>query len=121
MLPADHRLVDSASFRRASKLGRKGSSRLLTTHLLVDDAQAHAPRVGFVVSRAVGTAVRRNRVKRRLRHAVRARLDALPRGSVLVVRAHAVAGAASYAELVVDLDRCLRRSLQPRPTAQASR
>lgn len=31
-----------------------------------------APRVGLVVSRDVGEAVRRNRIKRRLRHAVRA-------------------------------------------------
>ncbi len=34
--------------------------------------RAGVPRVGLVVSRGVGTAVRRNRLKRRLRHAVRA-------------------------------------------------
>ena len=58
------------------------------------------PRVGFVVSKAVGNAVTRNRVKRRLRHLARERLDvAARRAAVLVVRALPAAAAASYAEL----------------------
>jgi ribonuclease P protein component len=44
-------------------------------------------RVGFVVSRSVGNAVTRNRVKRRLRHLVADRLAATPAGVDLVVRA----------------------------------
>jgi len=65
-------------------------------------------RVGFVVSRAVGNAVVRNRVQRRLRHAVRDELAGLA-GSVLVVRALPAAAQASYAELDADLQRCLTR------------
>ncbi len=68
-----------------------------------------APRVGFVVSKAVGTAVVRNQVKRRLRHAMRDRMATLPAGSLLVVRAQTPAATASYPELVADLDRCLQR------------
>ena len=48
-------------------------------------------RVGFVVSRAVGSAVTRNRVKRRLRHLMRERVAGLDRGSLLVVRANPAA------------------------------
>ena len=66
-------------------------------------------RVGFVVSKAVGGAVVRNRVKRRLRHAMRERVAALPEHAVLVVRAQPPAAAASYPELLDDLDRCLDR------------
>lgn len=44
-------------------------------------------RVGFVVSKAVGDAVTRNRVKRILRHAVAARLTAIGDGQDIVVRA----------------------------------
>ncbi len=44
-------------------------------------------RAGFVVSKAVGNAVVRNRVRRRLRHLVRERLADLPAGATLVVRA----------------------------------
>lgn len=66
-----------------------------------------APRIGFVVSRAVGPAVTRNLVKRRLRHLARERLAALPAGSMLVVRALPAAASASYETLGRELDRCL--------------
>ncbi|MGY2876945.1 ribonuclease P protein component [Marmoricola sp. URHA0025 HA25] len=66
-------------------------------------------RVGFVVSRAVGGAVVRNRVKRRLRHLMRERVAAVPSGSLLVVRAQPAAAEASHRDLGDALDRCLRR------------
>jgi ribonuclease P protein component len=68
-------------------------------------------RAGFVVSKAVGPAVVRNRVKRRLRHLVRDRLDRLPAGSLVVVRALPPAADADYADLARDLDTALRRLL----------
>jgi ribonuclease P protein component len=68
-------------------------------------------RVGFVVSRAVGGAVVRNRVRRRLRHLMRERLAGLPAASTLVVRANPPAAGASYDELRADLGRCLDRVL----------
>jgi ribonuclease P protein component len=66
-------------------------------------------RVGFVVSRSVGPAVTRNRVKRRLRHLMRARVEALPSSSLVVVRALPPAADASYRDLEAELDRCLQR------------
>jgi ribonuclease P protein component len=82
------------------------------THLAPSEALPGDPaRVGFVVSKAVGNAVVRNRVKRRLRHAAGARISLLPDGTLLVVRAKPQAASASYEELVSDLDRCLDRSL----------
>ena len=68
-----------------------------------------APQVGFVVSRAVGDAVTRNRVKRRLRHLVRERLGSLPPAGLLVVRALPASAAASYPRLGRDLDTALGR------------
>ena len=68
-------------------------------------------RVGFVVSRAVGNAVIRHRVQRRLRHLCREHLSVLPDGCCLVVRALPPAADASYAELGADLERCLRRAV----------
>ena len=65
-----------------------------------------------MVSRAVGNAVVRNRVRRRLRHLVRDRLGCrCPAVPSLVVRALPDAAGASYDELRGDLARCLERVL----------
>ena len=66
-------------------------------------------RVGFVVSKAVGNAVVRNRVQRRLRHLAREHLASLPGSAVIVIRALPASAQASYAELAQDLSRCLGR------------
>jgi len=85
-------------------------------HLLTDavtpvgaGSECDGPRIGFVVSKAVGNAVTRNHVKRRLRHQVRDRLQVVPAGSVLVIRALPPAAGASYAELGDDVDAALGR------------
>ncbi len=108
MLPAAHRLRDTATFRDVVRVGARAGSRTLVLHL-VPDAGAPGPRAGLVVSRAVGSSVVRHRVQRRLRHLVRERLAVFPASAALVVRALPPAGAASSVELGADLDRCLRR------------
>ena len=60
--------------------------------------------VGFVVSKSVGNAVTRNRVRRRLRALVGQRLSAVPVDAGLVVRALAPAAAMSSQQLAHDLD-----------------
>ena len=91
--------------------GRRAGSRTLVVHLATGEGDA--VRIGFVVSKAVGQAVIRNRVKRRLRHLAREQLSStearLPGSAVLVVRALPAAAAASYPELRADLARCLER------------
>ncbi len=119
MLPVVHRMRRSADFGTAVRAGARAGRSTLVVHLVVPEpstdpaASDQAPAtVGFVVSRAVGGAVVRNRVRRRLRHLAAARVDALPRGSRLVVRALPPAAAASGARLGSDLDGSLRRVLQ---------
>lgn len=124
MLDAGHRLRDPDLFRAAGRRGHRAGSRTVVTHLLLPaerqvvamsgTSTTTGPLVGFVVSKAVGTAVVRNRVKRRLRHAVRERIATVPAGSVLVVRAQPAAAASSYPELAADLDRCLQRVTEAR-------
>jgi ribonuclease P protein component len=70
------------------------------------------PKVGLVVSRAVGSAVVRNRVKRRLRELMRRRIAWLPGGCLLVLRTHPAAARASQADLAADLDLVLGRLLR---------
>jgi ribonuclease P protein component len=115
VLPAVHRLTDAHGFRQATRRGRRAASRTLVVHLWADvaavdgavDGGPDPTRVGLVVSKAVGNAVVRNRVKRRLRHLAREQLSLLPAAAVLVIRALPRAGSASSAELRSDLDRCL--------------
>jgi ribonuclease P protein component len=95
-------------FTQAVRQGRRAGSRTLVLHL-APGPEGEPPRVGFVVSRAVGHAVRRNRVKRQLRHLARERLRSLPGSAVLVVRALPAAGEASSARLAADFDKALRR------------
>ncbi|MDN5896494.1 MAG: ribonuclease P protein component [Nocardioides sp.] len=116
MLPREHRLTSGADFRVATRRGRRAGSRTLVVHLW--SPQLAVPtigepgepaRAGFVVSKMVGNAVVRNRVKRRLRHLVRESLSRIPDSGVLVVRALPASAEASYAELDRDLSHCLRR------------
>ena len=111
VLAAAHRLRDSDAFRRTARSGRRSGSRTLVVHVDVQPPGQPA-RVGFVVSKAVGNAVVRNRVKRRLRHLTREHLPALaglPGSAVLVVRALPASASATSAELDADLRRCLTR------------
>ena len=81
------------------------------------DPTRSGPRVGFVVNKAVGDAVTRNRVRRRLRHLMVDRLDILPAYARVVIRV-LPAAAVSGGSLEGDLDAALRRALAPRRTSR---
>lgn len=72
-------------------------------------------RAGFVVSGSVGGSVVRHRVIRRLRASIRPRLDELPAGSQVVVRALPGSADASFDQLCVDLTSALGRALAKAP------
>ena len=115
MLPAGHRLRTSADFAAAVKAsgGARSGSRLIVVHAHQTDTRAGLPpRVGFVVSKAVGGAVVRNRTKRRLRALAAQRIDRLPAGTDLVIRANSVAGQANSSDLATELDTLLPRVLK---------
>lgn len=82
----------------------------MVVHLAVTDGE-EPPRIGFVVSRAVGGAVTRNKVRRRLRHLAREWVPRLAPGSLLVVRALPAAATASSATLRADLEHGVRTVL----------
>ncbi|MBD0293019.1 MAG: ribonuclease P protein component [Jiangellaceae bacterium] len=130
MLPPQNRLRRSLDHRSTVRRGIRVSRGLLVIHFLAPHtAAANEPvRAGFVVGRAVGTAVVRNAVRRRLRHLLRDRLNRLPGGSRVVVRAGPAAATATSTALARELDDALdaavaawRRTRQPgsRPTVGA--
>lgn len=129
MLAGGQRLRRSSDFAAAIRGGRRAGRGTVVVHLTepaTEDpaASGAAPpvvRAGFVVSRAVGGAVVRNKVRRRLRHLVRERLAGLRAGTTLVVRALPGAATASYRQLGLDLDGALAtaRARGRRPSREA--
>ena len=109
MLPRHHRLTRPVDFKRTIRAGRKASSPSVVVYGLIEGSQDSeaAARVGVTVSKAVGGSVVRHRVARQIRHAVAARLDQLPAGSLWVVRA--LPGAATSRHLAEDVGGGLER------------
>ncbi len=95
VLPARNRIRRPEDFKRIFRSGRKAGSQALVIH--ADFDTAHAPRVGFIVSKAVGNAVTRNLVKRRLR-AISSELMGQLTGDY-VIRALPKAAHCDYAQL----------------------
>ena len=88
--PKRRRLSRSAEFERVYRQGRSKANRFLVLYAFPradDDAsiQDEGPRLGLSVSRRVGGAVDRSRVKRVLREAFWAEADRLPPGADYVV------------------------------------
>lgn len=96
-MPKQARMRRSEDFRRTVRHGVRAGRRTVVVHALpaAADAAGAAPAgpevpgslVGFVVAKSIGSAVRRNRVRRRLRHLCQPHLRDLPRPTLLVVRA----------------------------------
>jgi ribonuclease P protein component len=101
---------DSEDFTAAVRRGASAGTPTLVAHVYPDSRRAAAPLVGFVVSKAVGVAVERNRVKRRLRHLMRAHVSHLPTGSRVVIRALPTAAGMSSGLLAADLVSALTRA-----------
>lgn len=74
------RLLRHADFDRVYKQGRRHFGTHMTVFYLCTSQACpatHGPRIGFTVGRVLGGAVDRNRIKRRMREAVRANLPTL--------------------------------------------
>jgi ribonuclease P protein component len=112
MLPPAHRMRRRSDFAVAVKSGRRAAGRYLVLHgrePLPGSPTDQACLVGFVVPRAVGNAVVRNRVQRRLRHRLIPLAPALPAGSRVVVRVLPAAAGATSDQLDDELKGLLAR------------
>ena len=121
MLPAQHKLHRSGDFSVTVRRGRRFGRRTIVLHYLDaagdggDDADAQisrfgGPRVGFVVSKAVGNSVVRHAVTRKLRHVVMDVLDDVPSTADMVIRALPASAAATSEELATDVRKALARA-----------
>ena len=76
--PREARLLKHADFQVVYKQGRKHFSGNMTAFYRENQVNA-VPRVGFTVGKVLGGAVDRNRIRRRMRSAVRNHLSELVR------------------------------------------
>jgi ribonuclease P protein component len=83
-----YRLTRSHDFDAVYRRGRSVSTRFLVLYWFAREEAEDEPRLGLAVPKRVGSAVSRNRIKRRLREVWRSRLESIPGGRdyVLVVR-----------------------------------
>lgn len=103
-----YRLRRAADFQQVRARKRSWANSLLVLNTAANELGQ--PRLGVVVSRRVGNAVVRNRVRRRIREAVRLRLVDLTPSCDLVFLARAPSAAAEWSTLRGAVDELLRRA-----------
>jgi ribonuclease P protein component len=100
------RLSRSAEFERVYRQGRSTANRHLVLYAF-PNAATERPRLGLSVSRKVGGAVERNRVKRLLREAFAGAADELSPGQDIVVVARPQARELAEREGLAGIDASL--------------
>ena len=103
------RLTSTAHFDQVRKHGRKVRGVFISLGVLRVDKEGPV-RAGFVTSRRIGSAVKRNRLRRRLREIVRRHQADLVPGIWIVVIAQPGTAAATYQQLEVEWLRLASRA-----------
>lgn len=102
------RVRDNEQFQQIRRKGRTYGSRLAVLCILENNLSYS--RFGFSVSRRIGKAVERNRVKRRMRESVRLRMSQIQPGWDCVVIARAAVRNATYGQIDAAFDRLFFRA-----------
>ncbi|MBL3699465.1 ribonuclease P protein component [Leucobacter luti] len=114
-----HRVTRGDDYRRVVRSGYRVGGAHCITHAVLR-APGEPARFGFIVSKAVGNAVVRNLVRRRLKTIAERRLADGCVGIDVVFRALPAIRDVSFAELEAELNRALdrvTRTLQPSEVA----
>jgi ribonuclease P protein component len=126
--PRAARLLKHADFRRVYETGRRHFSANLTAFYVVQPGTG-GPRIGYTVSRALGGAVDRNRMKRRLREATREAWNGFSSTVDVVINPKKSVLQADFAVLVEEMRKALAvvakhvaaGQANPRPAENVSR
>ena len=104
--PKTAKLLKHSDFQHVYKNGKRHFSGLLTAFYLPRvSPETQGPRIGLTVSRALGGAVERNRIKRRMREAVRFHLAELSVSVDVVFNPKKAALTADFSQLDQEVKR----------------
>ena len=114
VLPARNRMRRSTEFDATVRSGARTVQPDVIVHIRrgSERNQSNGPRVGLIIGKAVGSAVERHRVARRLRHVTRNMLDELHPADLVVIRALPSSRHASSVRLEQQLRNGLRRAFE---------
>jgi ribonuclease P protein component len=104
--PRGARMVRKADFDAVYRNGKRRSSSHFTVFLKANDLPQS--RFGFSIKRALGGAVARNRIRRRIREVVRLHREEISAGWDFVIHPKANLESAAFARLENDLLRLLK-------------
>jgi ribonuclease P protein component len=112
----DVRLTKHADYQRAYAASRKKQSASLSWFLAaqaiaeLDGTEPIGPRVGLTVGKVIGKAHERNRIKRRMREALRRHVELLPAGCDLILHPRRVVLTQEFAKLEAEIVRILQQA-----------
>jgi ribonuclease P protein component len=104
LTPGDARLRKHADYQRVYQRSRKHFSPSMT-YFFAQRVSGMGPRVGLTVGRILGKAVERNRIKRRMREAVRLNLALLTRDVDVVLHPRRAVLTADFSTLQGEVSR----------------
>lgn len=107
MLKISYRLKSPKEFRQIYQKGKFLAGPYLVMHFRKNGLECY--RIGFSVSKKVGKAVVRNRVKRKLREICRLHEDLFPTGWDFIFVAREKSNSASYGEMEKNLVKLVKR------------
>ena len=109
--PKSVRILRSKDFRRVYDRGLRYSGPYFAAFYArqLNASQNDGPRIGFTAPRALGGAVVRNRIKRRVREAVRLRLDRLNPQWEIVFNPRRAAMDSPFSELTREVEKLFLR------------
>ena len=110
---AGYRLRKHADYQRAYAAGRKRQSASLTWFLApqqVEVGETSQARVGLTAGKVLGKAHERNRIKRRMREAIRRHVDMLPSGCDLILHPRRVVLTMEFTKLEAEIVRILEQA-----------
>jgi ribonuclease P protein component len=104
--PREARLVRRGEFDAVYRAGKRRSSSHFTVFFRAN--QLPVSRFGFSIKKALGGAVVRNRIRRRVREIVRCHRTEIPAGWDIVIHPKSTVAGAEFAALTGDLVRLMK-------------